>query len=123
MHKDFDKWNEIKKKIERKQRVKIRSGGVWMCNIGLNIGYEIDGKNEHFLRPALILKSFGKGGGIVVPLTSAEKKNKYLEYINNNDLINITQIRYLDSKRFYRFMYMLEENEFKIIIQKIKNLF
>jgi len=121
--KNFDKWNEQKKNIENNNRISIRRGSVWFCNFGLNIGYEIDGKDESFLRPALVLKSFGKGGGIVIPLTSSQKQNKYLISINDKSFVNITQIRYLDSKRFYRFVCILEKMKFKEIIIQIKNLF
>jgi mRNA interferase MazF len=113
----------VKKEIEQKDRIPVRQGSVWFCNFGLNIGYEIDGKDQNFLRPALVLKSFERGGGVVIPLTSVQKQNKYLIPINEISFVNITQIRYLDSRRFYRFIYTLEENKFKEIITQVKKLF
>jgi len=89
----------------------------------LNIGYEIDGKEQNFIRPVLVLIGFGKNGGIVLPLTTSNKKSKFLIKINNKSNVNITQVRYLDSRRFYRFIYFLEKTDLGNIIFKVKKLF
>ncbi len=91
--KDFDTWNEIKKKIDQNKRTPIRKGSVWVCSVGLNVGYEIDGKHEGFERPCLIIRSFGIGGGIIVPLTSKDKKGKYIVSLNKKSKVNITEIK------------------------------
>ena len=39
--------------------------------------------------------------------------------INDESFVNITQIRYLDSKRFYRFVCILEKMKFKEIITQL----
>jgi mRNA interferase MazF len=33
---------------------------IWWVSIGVNVGFEEDGKHEKFLRPVLILKKFNK---------------------------------------------------------------
>lgn len=118
-NKDFDGWNIIKKEIEQDKRTSIRKMSVWVCSFGINIGYEIDGKKEKYERPALVIKSFGEGGGIVVPLTSKDKKGKYVISLNDKSNINITQIRYLDSKRFKRFLFEIPEDVFEEIRKRI----
>lgn len=117
--KDFDKWNKVKKKLFLKNRVKIKSRSIWFCNFGINVGYEINGKDKDFIRPALVLVGFGKSGGIVLPLTTSTKKSKFLIHLKGKSRINITQIRYFDSKRFYRKVGKLSSTNF----DKIKKEF
>jgi mRNA interferase MazF len=100
--KDFDNWNVVKKYIDMYQRSNVITGSIWICNFGLNIGYEIDGKREDYIRPALVVFGLGRGGGIVIPITTVNKNNKFLVPVTDNTWANITQIRYLDSRRFKR---------------------
>lgn len=92
--KDFDKWNEIKKKI-----------------------------NQKYLRPALVLLSFGKGGGIVLPLTTSNKNSKFLFKITKKSSVNLSQVRYFDSRRFYKKMGYLNKVKFNKIITLFVKLF
>ncbi len=120
--KDFDEWNEVKKKVEKQDRIEIREGSVWVCSFGLNIGYEINGKHTQYERPALVIRSFGVGGGIVLPLTSKDKKGKYVISFNSTSNINLTQIRYLDSKRFRRFLFEIKDSQLHSIKNKLKDI-
>ena len=122
MYKDFDRWNTTKKRIDNNKRIDIRKKSVWICSFGLNIGYEIDGKNDGFERPALVIKSFGRGDGIVLPLTSKNKKGKYLVLLNEKSYVNITQIKYLDSKRFKRFLFEINNTAFEKVRFELKKL-
>jgi mRNA-degrading endonuclease toxin of MazEF toxin-antitoxin module len=104
--KNFNKWNKLKKEINYTLReTEIKSGEIWLCNLGVNVGYEINGKNYNFSRPTLILKAYGEygsAGAISIPLTS-KFKNKYFNLkIQENSYTNLTQIRFLDLKRFER---------------------
>ena len=121
--KDFDNWNEIKKKINQRKRIDVKKGSVWLCNLGLNIGYEIDGKNKDYIRPVLVILGFKRGGGIVLPLTTTDKKSRFIIYIKGNSKVNITQIRYLDSKSFYRRVDSVDRKVFDKVIRDFKSLF
>ena len=45
--KDFDKWNELKKKLHvRQERLLFHEREIWWCSLGVNIGFEENGKNE-----------------------------------------------------------------------------
>ena len=47
MEKDFDKWNESKKVIHHNNEDKFyHEREVWWCSLGINIGFEQDGKDE-----------------------------------------------------------------------------
>lgn len=54
--KDFDQWNEEKKRIEARDvsKIKCHSRQIWLCKIGENVGSEIS-KSFPFLRPVLII--------------------------------------------------------------------
>ena len=59
MDQEFDNWNCFKKLIHRKKpdnEFNFHQGDVWWTALGVNIGKEINGKNETFERPTLILK-------------------------------------------------------------------
>lgn len=59
--KDFDSWNELKKKIDVEKNEPDRfpkEGEVWMSSLGKNIGYEQNGSGDNFSRPILIIKKF-----------------------------------------------------------------
>ena len=59
--KDFDQWNELKKKIEAEKNNPEKfpkEGEVWMSNVGRNIGFEQNGSGDNFSRPVLIIKKF-----------------------------------------------------------------
>jgi hypothetical protein len=52
--KEFDQWNEVKKRIQSEQRnIYIRSGEVRWCTVGVNLGSEMDGKGKSYTRPVL----------------------------------------------------------------------
>jgi mRNA-degrading endonuclease toxin of MazEF toxin-antitoxin module len=121
--KDFDGWNKVKKEVEDRNRTVVKSGSICICNFGLNIGYETDGKNEYYIRPAFVVLGFGLNGGIVIPLTSTKKKSRFLIQLNENSKLNLSQIRYLDSKRFYREVEVLSKLKRKEVLEKLFKIF
>ncbi|MDK2948964.1 MAG: hypothetical protein PWQ56_129 [Patescibacteria group bacterium] len=45
MEKSFDEWNEDKKKLNKlNSKFFLHEREVWWCSLGVNIGYEADGK-------------------------------------------------------------------------------
>lgn len=49
MKKDFDKWNNRKKIIDQKEisnQMFFNEREIWWGSLGVNIGYEQDGKND-----------------------------------------------------------------------------
>ena len=85
---DFDKWNEIKKKIDLAQSIVDRfpkEGEVWMCAVGRNIGVEQNGAGDNFSRPVLIVKKFNNSMFWVIPLSTKQKKfDFYFNYTDPN---------------------------------------
>ena len=54
--KDFDGWIVKKKEYHYRDSLppKFKERDIWWVSIGVNIGYEEDGKHEKYLRPVLI---------------------------------------------------------------------
>lgn len=121
--KDFDKWNELKKKIEKMDiRFYCKPRDIWWCYLGLNIGSEQDGKNELFERPVIVLKVFSKEMVRVAPLTSRLSKNRSLVRISYQNKINsvvISQIRTISTKRLIKKVFRLDSEQFNLLLAHI----
>jgi len=128
MKKDFDEWNNLKKKIDEKQdsvNFYFHEREIWWCSIGINVGIETNGKNEDFERPVLILKVFNRNMIWYLPTTSSIRQSKFYYVFRINDMyksINITQIKTIDSKRLIRKIGIVEEGDFNKIRHIIKDL-
>ena len=125
--KDFDKWNELKKKLHISEKAKdfyFREREIWWCSIGVNIGFEEDGKNKLFERPVLIIKKFNKYVLWTLPLTRSKKSGGYYYKIiqgNEDDsVVILSQLRLISSKRLLRKMRMIKKMEFEEITEKVK---
>jgi len=68
MIKDFDKWNNKKKEINNKIGLFCHERELWWCTFGLNVGYEQDGSDIEYRRPALIFKNLSKETCFAIPL-------------------------------------------------------
>jgi len=124
----FDKWNELKKKLHiRDEEILFHEREIWWCSIGVNIGFEEDGKNKLFERPVLIIKKFNKYVLWVIPLTRSRKTGGYYYRIAQKDeddsVVILSQLRLISSKRLLRKMRMIKKSEFKEITEKVKMFF
>lgn len=115
--KDFDGWNDIKKKIENNSYLPyFDSGEIWWCALGMNIGIEIDGKGDEFVRPVIVLKKYNQFGCLVIPISSArieDKDNIFIGMIQDKiGAANLSQIRSLSSKRLVEKIRLMDKNQF-----------
>jgi mRNA interferase MazF len=129
MQKDFDNWNNKKKIINEKiiENIFFREKEVWWCHLGLNVGFEQDGKNEEFRRPVLIFKKFNAETFWALPLTSKNKKGKYyfsFKIIGTEveNTANLSQIKLIDSKRLIDKMGYVEEADYLEIKNRVKRI-
>ena len=103
MKQKFDNWNNLKQKIEDKELIPFRQGEIYFISVGQNIGYEVYGKKELYLRPVLVYRKLSKQTFIGIPLSSKEKDGtyfftfRYTEKTLSTALLN--QIRVFDIKR------------------------
>ena len=77
--KDFDSWNHKKKEINYSENKPplFKERDIWWVSIGVNVGFEEDGKHDKFIRPVLVLKKFNKMLFLGVPLSTKIKENQY----------------------------------------------
>lgn len=112
----FDEWNIQKIDIhENKSRLHFRQGEIWFISIGQNIGYEVYGKGEKFLRPVLVFRKINKNTFLAIPLTSKIKEDRFHCQVNFKDKINsaiLTQIKTIDTKRLFYKIGNLNKEEF-----------
>ena len=107
-----------------KRKIYFRERQIWWCSFGLNIGFEQDGKNNRFERPALILKKFNPYVLWILPMTSIAKSGKYyyqFEHNNRKYSIILSQLRLISSKRLLRKIRTFPGDEFKRVRELIKN--
>ncbi len=102
--KSFDRWNNCKKYThEVKNIIKFQQFQIIFMKVGLNVGYEQDGKGDEFLRPVLVYKKFNNRVFLGIPLTSRIKNDKFhfkFEYKKGKKSFAIlSQIRLYHIKR------------------------
>jgi len=123
--KDFDNWN-IKKKETHQEENKLyfRDSEIWWVKLGVNIGYEIDGKSKDFTRPVLILKKYNRYSFLAVPLTSKIKSGLYYFPVGNVDgkeaMAILSQLRNIDSLRLVNKVGFIKNKMFKEIKKAVK---
>ena len=124
MNKNFDKWNEIKKKIDNKNiEIKFRARDIFWMSVGQNVGYETFGKGEEFLRPVLVYKKLSKETFIGIPLTSKQKEGSYYFSFNfkgKTSVAMFNQIRVFDIRRKKAFNSRISEDTFLQLKNKLK---
>lgn len=135
MEKDFDTWNILKKRIDARsdtERVYFSEREVWWAQIGLNVGFEQDGKGDLVQRPILVLRKFNKRVLLVLPLSTKHKPgNKYYFNFLCPDGVErsaiLSQLRLIDIKRLTERMFVVEESIFlgikKAVIEVISDRF
>lgn len=137
--KDFNTWNDLKKSIEHKHG---EHGGeayaypreIWWCSLGVNIGAEIDGKNENFERPVLIVRVYNKNSMLVLPVTSKEKVDEFHykiivlaknaktgELYDKPVWVKLTQARMISNKRLLRKVDVIPAIDFDKVKDAFKN--
>ena len=127
MQKDFDGWNKKKKEAnDRIDHVLFYEREIWWCILGLNVGFEQDGKHDNFERPVLILRKWSKNTFVGLPLTIKIKKGSYffdLSVNNENSVAILSQARTLDKRRLLRKMGTFSRARFGELRESYAKLF
>lgn len=125
--KNFDAWNEKKKKIEQKLvggKVFCNAREVWWCALGLNVGNEQDGKGEESARPVLVVRVFANNTCVVVPLTTSTKVNPYYVAVGNVDgeesRAIVSQVKTIDKRRLKQKIATLDKSIFSTVLESVK---
>ena len=110
MSKDYKKWIGLKSRINKiklPQTFHVNVGEIWWCSFGENIGIEIDGKGEDYIRPALVIKFFNRNHIWVLPLTTNNTKGRFHVKINSFSELSsaiTSQLRTISTNRLSRFI-------------------
>ena len=126
MEKDFDKWNNIKKKLEN-NRIKFffKEGEIWWMSVGVNVANESCGKGEIFKRPVLVLRKLSGNSFVGLPLSSKEKNGSWFIDVSINNqkrCVLLYQIRMFSTNRFESRLATLGDDDFKKVKEKLKQL-
>ena len=126
MIRDFSKWHYLKQNIDNKYSEKLfREREIWWCSLGVNVGFEQDGKHAYFERPILVLRKFNKGMFWGLPLTSRPKQGFYYFSFSWKDAtatVLLSQLRVLSSKRLIRRVGKINHRTFSDIRYKVIEL-
>ena len=127
MEKDFDGWNKRKKQTHKEEKIVLfYEREVWWCIMGANIGVEIDGKHELFLRPAVVIRKFNKYMALVVPTTAQDRDNKYYFLVSGDDGKKynacLSQIKAISSKRLFRKIGTISETDYQSLLEKVSRM-
>ena len=126
--KDFDLWNVEKKQLNASLSntgFYIHEREVWWAAIGVNIGTEMDGKNEQHERPVLVVRKLGKEQFLGIPLTSRTKEGVFYIPINYNNRLGIaciSQVRVMSVQRLLRKIGRTRTEDFEKVTQQLSQL-
>lgn len=96
---------------------------VWFARLGANIGFEQDGKGEHFMRPVIVVKKFNEQIFWGIPTTKKERNGVfYYKFQYKHSLATtaiISQLKTVDSKRLRYKIGNISENDFTELKKRI----
>jgi mRNA interferase MazF len=126
MEKDFDCWNQIKKKTDAEAPRLYTVRELWWCRFGVNVGTEQDGRGNWFVRPCVILRGFGPDACLVAPLTTSAREHPLRIAIGlvegRQARANISQLRVVDTRRLERKIGFLDKEIFTEIRKAAREL-
>lgn len=126
MKKDFSGWSLEKIDIhENKKHPFFHEREMWFTSVGLNVGFEQDGRGKKFLRPAVVVKKFNNDVCWCVPLTKNRKKGKYYFSFSLSEEVStaiLSRIRLIDCKRLQYKIGDIKGNDFQKLKTKITQL-
>ena len=135
MKKDFRRWHDKKEIINRIPKLPFfHEREIWFCHLGVNVGFEEDGRGEDFLRPVVVVRKFSSQIFWAVPLTKSVKQindktqqyyfqfSYYREGSKVQTVAILSQIRLIDARRLHYVVGTIEESDFSSLKQKLKAL-
>ena len=104
VEKDFRSWIKQKEIIHKANELRnIEEGQVWWCAFGENIGVEINGKGENFIRPAIVFKKISRYSFMAIPITTEKHTGNWYIPLKSRDAKNslavLSQARILSTAR------------------------
>ncbi len=125
----LNNWHLIKKELEceNNQIPQFREQEIWWCYVGQNLGSEIYGKGDKFIRPVYIFKKINAKKFIGIPLKSHfyHNDNRYypLKIKERESAICFNEIRSFSAKRLMDKYHKLSDKEHLKIREALKSYF
>ena len=123
--KQFNKWNELKQKLNKENTVPyFKEREIWWCSIGLNIGHEQDGKSTIASRPVLVIRKFNKRLFWGIPLSTKIKEGRHYytyDFKGQKRSALLTQLRLWDANRLTEKMGQITKSQFQDIRSRIRD--
>jgi mRNA interferase MazF len=124
--KNHDAWSIFKKIIEsREPIVSFHEGEIWWCNIGVNIGSELDGKGEQFTRLVVIMKKTSPTIFYALPLSSKKATLIYhipIVHDGKTSYAVMSQIFACSSKRLERCVWIMSRDELRGLKERLTDI-
>jgi mRNA interferase MazF len=124
--KNFDKWNKVKKKLDKKPLKSVRRGEIRWAVLGINIGSESDGKGNNFTRPVLVIKVVSHRFVLMVPMftkSSHVNKDIVLYWKFGPSYLALNQLRVISTKRILDRKGKISNNKLKVIKKAIRKFY
>ncbi len=126
MSKKFSEWNELKIQLHNNKKEQyFKERDIFWVSIGVNIGFEQDGKGEIFSRPVLIVKKYGKNIFFGIPLSTQLKEGSFFfdfELDGQKSSTLLVQARIYDAKRLENKIGKISVEDFKRLKTKLGEL-
>lgn len=124
---DYVNWTPIKAKVHNTGRIRTFSEGqFWWVVVGENVGIEIGGKGQLFLRPVYILRKNSALGFIGIPVTSQPHKRKdyvKIRFKDKDEYLALTQVKTFSSFRLKKKMGEADDSDRQKISDAFLKLF
>lgn len=122
--KDFDGWIEKKKGCHYKTSLPpmFKERDIWWVSIGINVGFEEDGKHDKYIRPVLIIRKFNRDLFLGIPMSTRLKDNPYyIKVTVNKQVISvlISQIRTFSARRIQDKLAEIDTKDFKKVKESV----
>ena len=127
VEKDFDRWNKVKKETHEESARLYTVREIWWCRLGVNVGTEQDGSGRLFLRPIVIVRSFGPHTCVVIPLTTSPQEHPLrisIGFVKEKKASAIlSQMRVVDTRRLIEKIGFLDKRIFAELKKAVRKLF
>ena len=123
---NFDSWNDVKKRVNSREReIYFYEREVWWANWGKNVGHEQNGKNSQFKRPLLIFRKFNPNLFFGIPLTTQDKEGHFyfpIEIEGKTNCVILSQLRAFSEKRLVNKITKIDSAVFAKLVEKFKKI-
>ncbi len=126
MAKEFYKWYMLKEQLHNEKKEQyFKERDIFWASVGINIGYEQDGKGEIFSRPILVVKKYNKNIFFGVPLSTKIKEGTFFFTFTLNEKMSnalLVQGRIYDTKRLENKIGKISQKDFDTLKIKLRKL-